>query len=64
MPTRSDAMPAATTPDDAARDRFARMLCEYLEQGRLHQRYQRLRIAVETVELNPALDDARFRLSR
>ncbi|TDN69402.1 host attachment protein [Paraburkholderia sp. BL10I2N1] len=42
-----DAMPAATTPDDAARDRFARMLCEYLEQGRMHQRYQRLRIAVE-----------------
>jgi protein required for attachment to host cells len=42
-----DAMPSATSPDDAARDRFAKMLGDYLDQGRLHQRFQRLRLAIE-----------------
>ena len=42
-----DAMPPPTSPDDAARDRFARMLGEHLEHARLHQRFQRLRMAVE-----------------
>jgi protein required for attachment to host cells len=29
------------------RERFAKTVADYLEQGRLHQRYQRLRLAVE-----------------
>ncbi|AMV45894.1 hypothetical protein ATN79_28535 [Paraburkholderia caribensis] len=29
------------------REKFAKIVADYIEQGRLHQRYQRLRFAVE-----------------
>ncbi len=29
------------------REKFAKTVADYIEQGRLHQRYQRLRLAVE-----------------
>ncbi|CAG4885498.1 host attachment protein [Paraburkholderia gardini] len=42
-----NAKPAQNSPDDTARDQFARMLVDYLDQGRLQQRFQRLRLAIE-----------------
>ena len=42
-----NAKPSPTSASDAARDQFAKMLCDYLDQGRLHQRFQRLRLAIE-----------------
>ncbi|TAL96545.1 MAG: host attachment protein [Paraburkholderia sp.] len=42
-----NAKPAQNSADDTARDQFARMLVDYLDQGRLQQRFQRLRLAIE-----------------
>jgi protein required for attachment to host cells len=42
-----EAKPPATSPEEAARERFAKMLGDYLDQGRVHQRFHRLRLAIE-----------------
>ncbi|MGF6753708.1 host attachment protein [Paraburkholderia sp. GAS334] len=39
--------PAPNSPNDTARDQFARMLGEYLDKGRIQQRFHRLRLAIE-----------------
>ncbi|MFT0167758.1 host attachment protein [Paraburkholderia mimosarum] len=40
-------VPDGRTLSEKDREKFARTVADYIEQGRLHQRYQRLRLAVE-----------------
>ncbi|MFP4894858.1 host attachment protein [Paraburkholderia sp. EG304] len=39
-------VPGGRTLSEKEREKFARTVADYIEQGRLHQRYQRLRFAV------------------
>ena len=40
-------VPAGRTLSEKDREKFAKTVADYIEQGRLHQRYQRLRLTVE-----------------
>ena len=40
-------VPSGGKLSEKDREKFARTVADYIEQGRLHQRYQRLRFAVE-----------------
>jgi protein required for attachment to host cells len=40
-------VPGGRTLSEKDREKFAKTVADYIEQGRLHQRYQRLRLAVE-----------------
>ena len=40
-------VPGRQTLSEKDREKFARTVADYIEQGRLHQRYERLRLAVE-----------------
>jgi protein required for attachment to host cells len=40
-------VPGGQTLSEKDREKFARTVADYIEQGRLHQRYERLRLAVE-----------------
>ncbi|CAG9253473.1 host attachment protein [Paraburkholderia caribensis] len=39
--------PRAPTLSEKDREKFAKTVADHIEQGRLHQRYQRLRFAIE-----------------
>ncbi|WP_345815206.1 host attachment protein [Paraburkholderia sp. PREW-6R] len=39
--------PSGATLTDKDREKFAKTVADYIEKGRVHQRYQRLRFAVE-----------------
>ncbi|WP_336598397.1 host attachment protein [Paraburkholderia bengalensis] len=40
-------VPGGRTLSEKDREKFAKTVADYIEQGRLHQRYQRLRFAAE-----------------
>lgn len=40
-------VPSETARSDKDREKFAKIVADRVEQGRLHRRYQRLRLAVE-----------------
>jgi protein required for attachment to host cells len=40
-------VPNGPAPSEKDREKFAKTVADYVEQGRIHQRYERLRLAVE-----------------